>query len=348
MNLISLAESLDSEVSEEVLNYLGVQPKDTEKEIIQILAKKVMETGLSVGLFNGFYFGYNIPQIGKEFDFLRIGSKYILNLEIKSESTEDKVKKQLLQNKFYLSSLRKPLKLYAYILDIDKFYCLNEDDSLSEIDFGEVVTSIVGQTDLYTDNLDTLFNAFNYLVSPFNATDEFINGYYFLTPQQDNIVKELDSIFGSSTGNIMAIEGAAGTGKSLLLYDYAKRLMTVNNRALIVHVAQLNSGHRKLMEEHSFSISSIRTFMENINYSVLNNFDLILIDEAQRLSTNQLKTIIEYVTTNRINCIFGYDEKQKMSDGEFRRESVKLIRQNSCQHHTLSKKIRTNITLHLL
>lgn len=40
MNLISLAESLDSEVSEEVLNYLGVQPKDTEKEIIQILAKK--------------------------------------------------------------------------------------------------------------------------------------------------------------------------------------------------------------------------------------------------------------------------------------------------------------------
>ena len=102
------------------------------------------------------------------------------------------------------------------------------------------------------------------------------------------------------------------------------------------------------MEEHSFSISSIRTFMENINYSVLNNFDLILIDEAQRLSTNQLKTIIEYVTTNRINCIFGYDEKQKMSDGEFRSESVKLIRQNSCQHHTLSKKIRTNITLHLL
>ena len=342
MNLISLAESLDSEVSEEVLNYLGVQPKDTEKEIIQILAKKVMETGLSVGLFNGFYFGYNIPQIGKEFDFLRIGSKYILNLEIKSESTEDKVKKQLLQNKFYLSSLRKPLKLYAYILDIDKFYCLNEDDSLSEIDFGEVVTSIVGQTDLYTDNLDTLFNAFNYLVSPFNATDEFINGYYFLTPQQDNIVKELDSIFGSSTGNIMAIEGAAGTGKSLLLYDYAKRLMTVNNRALIVHVAQLNSGHRKLMEEHSFSISSIRTFMENINYSVLNNFDLILIDEAQRLSTNQLKTIIEYVTTNRINCIFGYDEKQKLSQREYTNRAVETNTSSSTKKYTLTHKIRTN------
>ena len=95
MNLISLAESLDSEVSEEVLNYLGVQPKDTEKEIIQILAKKVMDTRLSVGLFNGFYFGYSIPQIGKEFDFLRIGSNYILNLEIKSESTEDKIKKTI-------------------------------------------------------------------------------------------------------------------------------------------------------------------------------------------------------------------------------------------------------------
>ena len=342
MNLISLAESLDSKVSEEVLNYLGVQPKDTEKEIIQILAKKVMETGLSVGLFNGFYFGYSIPQIGKEFDFLRIGSNYILNLEIKSESTEDKVKKQLIQNKFYLSSLRKPLKLYAYILDIDKFYCLNEDDSLSEIDFGEVVTSIFGQTDLYTDNLDTLFNALNYLVSPFNATDEFINGYYFLTPQQDNIIRDLDNILGCSTGNIMAIEGAAGTGKSLLLYDYAKRIMKINNRALIVHVAQLNSGHDKLMRTYGFSISNIKTFMENINNSVLNNFDVILIDEAQRLSTGQLELIIGYVTTNKINCILCYDEKQKMSDWEFRSESVNLIRQNSCKHYTLGKKIRTN------
>lgn len=342
LNLISLAESLDSEVSEEILNYLGVQPKDTEKGIIQILAKKVMETGLSVGLFNGFYFGYNIPQIGKEFDFLRIGSNYILNLETKSESTEDKVKKQLLQNKFYLSSLRKPLKLYAYILDIDKFYSLNEDDNLSEIDFEQVVTSILEQTDLYTDNLDSLFRAFNYLVSPFNATDEFINGNYFLTPQQDNIIRDLDNIVDCSTRNIVAIEGAAGTGKSLLLYDYAKRLMGSENRALIVHVAQLNSGHDKLMRNYGFSISTIKTFMENINNLVLNNFDIILIDEAQRLFARQLEQIIEYVTTHNINCILCYDEKQKMSDSEFRSESVSLIRQNSCKHYTLSKKIRTN------
>ncbi len=342
LNLISFAESLASDVSDAACRYLEVLPKDTEKEIIQILAKRFIEKGLPVGSFNGFYFGYNIPQIGKEFDFLRMGSNYIVNLEIKSESTEDKVKKQLVQNKFYLSLLKKPLKLYTYILNVDKFYSLNEDNGLSEIDFGQVVTSILEQTDLYTDNLDTLFGAFNYLVSPFNATDEFINGYYFLTPQQDNIIRDLDSIFCNSTGNIVAIEGAAGTGKSLLLYDYAKRIMESNDRALIVHVAQLNPGHDKLMRNYGFSISNIKTFMENINNSVLNNFDVILIDEAQRLFTSQLEQIIEYVKTHNINCILCYDEKQKLSDGEFRSESVSLIRQNSRPNYTLGKKIRTN------
>lgn len=340
--MISFAESLASEASDAACKYLGIQPKDTEKEIVQILANKVIERGFPVGSFNGFHFGYNIPQIGKEFDFLRIGSNYIVNLEIKSESTEDKVKKQLLQNKFYLSPLRRPLKLYTYILDVDKFYSLNENNDLSEIDFEQVVTSILDQTDVNTDDLDALFGAFNYLVSPFNATDEFINGCYFLTPQQDNIIRDLDSIFCNSTGNIVAIEGAAGTGKSLLLYDYAKRIMESKDRALIVHVAQLNSGHDKLMRNYGFSISNIKTFMENINNSVLNNFDAILIDEAQRLFTRQLEQIIEYVKTHNINCILCYDEKQKLSDSEFRSESVNLIRQKSCRHYTLGKKIRTN------
>lgn len=342
MNLISFVESLASDASDDVSNYLGVKPKDVEKVIIQTLANKIREIRYSVGLFNGFYFGYIIPKIGKEFDFLRIGSNYIFNLEIKSEASEDSVKEQLVKNKLYLSSLGRPLKLYAYVADVDKFYQLNAENSLLETEFCQVVADILNQNNLFTDNLDNLFNAVNYLVSPVNSTDEFINGGYFLTPQQDNIIKELEVLFGNSTGNIVAIEGEAGTGKTLLLYDYAKRVMKSGERALLVHVARLNSGHHKLMTDHGFSISAIRTFMENINQSVLSNFDVILVDEAQRLSMAQLERIVTYVKANNINCIFGYDEKQKMAEWEFKSESAKHLREISCPYYKLGKKIRTN------
>ena len=35
--------------------------------------------------FDGFYVSYSILQIGKEFDLLRFGDDYVLNIEIKSE-----------------------------------------------------------------------------------------------------------------------------------------------------------------------------------------------------------------------------------------------------------------------
>ena len=43
------------------------------------------ENGVSIRGFDGFFVSYSIPQIGKEFDLLRFGRNYILNIELKSE-----------------------------------------------------------------------------------------------------------------------------------------------------------------------------------------------------------------------------------------------------------------------
>ena len=345
INLVSLSESLSAETATSCLSYNGLKIKDIEKPIITLICNKLLALGTSVASLDGFYFGYEIPQIGKEFDFLRISNDSVINLELKSRSTEEKTTEQLVKNKRYLTKLNKTLYLYTYVEDINKLYQLDDTNHIKEVSFTTLRDSIITQTDLFTEDLDDLFKPFDYLVSPFNSTDAFINDLYFLTPQQDDILSNIITLLNNSSNKIVAIEGDAGTGKSLLLYHYAKQIIKNGDNALIVHVAQLNSGHHRLMQEHGFSISVIHEFMNFIDSSVLKNFDAILFDEAQRLKTNQIKKIIDYVKTNHINCIFCYDKKQKLSKEEQSSESVQIIRTNADNLYKLGKRIRTNLAL---
>lgn len=196
--------------------------------------------------------------------------------------------------------------------------------------------SVIEQNTVHIEDLDTLFDPAHFLVSPFNATADFMSDHYFLTPQQENIERELDSLLNDSTSNIISIEGDAGTGKSLLLYDYAKKLISRNEQTLIVHIAKLNKGHMNLMQEHRFSICEIKDFMKIIDN--LNNFDVIMIDEAQRLKNSQLNKIIEYVSSHKINCIFGYDEKQKLSQREYTNRAVETNTSSSTKNILLHTK----------
>lgn len=56
-------------------------------------------------LFDHFYYNYNIEQISKEFDLLRFGENYIINIELKRKSTIEKMQKQLLKNYYYLEAI---------------------------------------------------------------------------------------------------------------------------------------------------------------------------------------------------------------------------------------------------
>ena len=341
-NLVSLSDIIKSSIQDDGLKYLGCSIKKTEKEIIPVLYQRLLDVGASVADLNGFYFGYNIPQIGKELDFLRIGD-CVVNIEIKTEADEAKVKRQLVQNKLYLSSLNKQVFLYSYVYDEDKLFLLDENDKLLETDFTHLLDTLKNQKDLYQGNIDNLFKARDFLVSPFNATEDFLKNRYFLTPQQFNIEKEICELFNGSFGNIVAINGEAGTGKSLLLYDIAKKYIENGENSIVVHVGLLNSGHEKLMVEKRFSISQIKTFMDNIGQ--LNNFDVILIDEAHRLKPGQIKKIFDYVLGNRINCVFAYDEKQILSRSRHEKGTVEFIKQQATHKYTLGTKIRTNANL---
>ena len=87
--------------------------------------------GFSYKDYDGYFVSYSIKQIGKEFDLLRISSDYIINIELKSRpvSTEA-IKKQLIQNRYYLSMLGKTIYSYTYISSENRLVRLSNTDKI--------------------------------------------------------------------------------------------------------------------------------------------------------------------------------------------------------------------------
>ncbi|EAI1237052.1 hypothetical protein A0U21_00465 [Campylobacter lari] len=66
-------------------------------------------------IFENYYISYKLPHIEKEFDLLRVGENTIINIELKSEFTdENKILLQLKRNYYYLTMLKKNYLLRIY------------------------------------------------------------------------------------------------------------------------------------------------------------------------------------------------------------------------------------------
>ena len=62
-----------------------------------------------------FFYSYQIPRLGKEFDLLQIKDDQIINIELKSGVVSDEaIRRQLIQNRYYLSVLGRPIQSYTY------------------------------------------------------------------------------------------------------------------------------------------------------------------------------------------------------------------------------------------
>ena len=68
-----------------------------------------------------------------------------------------------------------------------------------------------------------MFNPSNYLVSPFNSTEKFIAGKYFLTVQQESICKDVQKRIDDSITNFIAI----GLVMSVEYHNKPKRIFDV-------------------------------------------------------------------------------------------------------------------------
>lgn len=283
--------------------------------------------------------GYKIPQISKEFDLLRFGEKYNLNLELKRVADERKIHRQLTQNQYYLGHLDSDTKFYSFVSASKQVFRLDDNQNLERCTIDDLATVIKEQGAKVQEDVDRLFEPTKYLVSPFNQHGKFLNGEYFLTSQQENFENRICSeIDNSNTYVFISISGNAGTGKTLLSYHLVKKYLEQRKRVLIIHCAQLNEGQNQLIEKN-WDIISIKA----LNSVKFQNYDVILIDEAQRLNEQQLTQIIDGVRHNNLACIFSHDARQRLQTHEKTSDRCAEIERVSAKNwFRLTDKIRTN------
>lgn len=315
-----------------------LKEKKCEIDSLKAFVENIFEN-IEYDLFSHFYFSYSIPQISKEFDLLRIGENYIINIELKSHINDiEKVNNQLIQNQFYLKHLEKDIYSYIYDSDTNTLYQLI-NNRITEIEFNELINIIKNQHGLFDDDINTLFKPSIFLVSPLNDTEKFLNKEYFLTLNQSQIKEEIKKEISENHISYFAIKGRAGCGKTLLTYDIALDYANHDKKVCIIHCANLCYGHEFINDNTLLDIFPIKKCL-NIDYT---NYDIVIIDEAQRIYKRQFEYIIDKAKENNLKLIFSYDEKQMINNTEVNNnipniiESLAMIKQ-----YKLSKKIRTN------
>ena len=340
INLISLVQAYDSlepREYESFIKHYEIDIKNKELDDLKIFVNDMLALPSFINVFNDFYVGYKIQHISKEFDLLRFGDNYIINIEIKNESNEEKVKTQLTRNRYYLNHIKKIIHNFCFIAKSKTLYRLNSSGDLEIISLESLIQVLTSQNLIKLDSPDILFNPSDYLVSPFNSTPKFVNDQYFLTGQQEEIKRLIKKDITSSSPSIISLTGAAGTGKTLLTYDIVKSLKG-SMRTIIIHCGQLNDGHDRLIEL-GWNIVSIRDF-RNCD---LTNIDLVVVDETQRIYQKQFDDLVNDAASKKTSCIFSYDRNQTLSSKESRMDiESKINAIKSARKYRLSDKIRTN------
>lgn len=294
------------------------------------------------GFYENFFYNYSIPQISKEFDLLRISKNIVVNIEIKHFSSEEKIQKQLERNNYYLSFLEGNKYLFCYEVQSKRLFLYDDKQDIKEVSKKILIDILNKQTDIFDGDIDTLFKPSNYLVSPFNKTDEFIKNKYFLTNHQEQIRKSIVSdIVNTKEYEFISLIGTAGSGKTLLAYDIAKKLMKEGYKITIIHCGTLNEGHKVLQSKYHWDIYPIKSY-SSIDYK---KTDVIIIDEGQRIDDKQLIKIIDQLRNYKINCIFSNDPDQVLSYHELKSSSLEIVNKILTKKYELSKKIRTNIEI---
>lgn len=195
-----------------------------------------------------------------------------------------------------------PYIIRAYSFYNSKYYTYMDNDDFSKV-------------------LSTLIPEFNLIPSASNIVEE--NDYSFLQLTQEQ-QKVLDFI--ADQGNA-AIQGGAGTGKTFIAVEQAKRfseygkvLFLCFNRYLYKHLEN-KCFHRNVdyLNIHTFinkfssgnvlSNEEILKVLKTIDFAEL-NYGYIIIDEAQDFDNKILSSIVEQTNKLGIRCFVFYDKNQ--------------------------------------
>ncbi len=341
---------------------LGVV-KPHEADSVARLVRALWDSGVRrASCFEGFVFSFRIPQISSEFDLLKIADGYVINIELKSQDVGiRRIREQLMRNRYYLSPLERVVYTFTFVSSTGRLYELSERGWAREVGIDRLVNVLQNVGDAYEGQVEDLFRVRNYLVSPLNDSQKFLDGHYFLTnhqsqikasflracaerercaPEKRCVPEKRRAPAGGDDTPLYIVYGDAGTGKSLLLYDLA-RSWRGTGQVCVVHCGVLCDGHKVLNEgQERFRIVSAKG-LERVD---LEGFEALFVDEAQRMWPSQLKYVVDMATANHMPLYLSLDRRQVLSRREETFDVEKAVHDahQSASIWELSHRIRTN------
>lgn len=338
ISLLSAFRTLSKDLFDKHLDYYSIKIKADELNGLETFVDHLKSLKQPIDLYDRYFVGYSIPQISKEFDLLRIDANSVVNIELKANSTADKIKNQLIRNRYYLSFLKRRIYSFTYLTSLKKVFTIDAEQDLIEVQVNEIIAALNSQQISPIGDIDSYFNPANYLVSPFNSTAEFISGQYFLTAQQEQIKLKIIDEVRANRLSILGIKGRAGTGKSLLTFDIIKNMMS-EKKALTIHCGSINDGHVALRDKYGWDVIPAKY----ITVQDFSKYQLVVVDEAQRIFKGQLLYIISEVKKYSIDCLFSYDGQQTLKTEEIKNNlGEKIESELTMKPFELTNKIRTN------
>ena len=289
-----------------------------------------------------FFYSFQIPRLGKEFDLLQIKEDQIVNIELKSGVVSDEaICRQLLQNRYYLSVLGRTIHSYTYISSQNRLVRLTNHDHIAEADWDELCRALKRESPDYDGNIEELFRAELYLISPLREPERFLQKEYFLTAQQRDIKRQILKKIREEQTGYFSFSGLPGTGKTLLLYDIAMKLSN-RQQVCIIHCGEAGKKweilHKRLQRIDFLTDNQLETQFS------LDDYHAILVDEAHLLSVEKLNVLLD-MSENR-PIIFSSDSEEMISPKEMDQSTMKRMEDlPDLQTFRLTNRIRTNAEL---
>lgn len=285
------------------------------------------------------FYSFQILRLGKEFDLLQVKENQIVNIELKSGAvSEDAIRRQLIQNRYYLAILGRPVRSYTYISSQNRLVRLTNHDHIVEAEWEQLCAELQEKSADFSGNLEDLFQAEWYLISPLTQPERFLKKEYFLTAQQKDIECQILKSIRIKRGGYYHFSGLPGTGKTLLLYDIAMKL-SGRQMVCIIHCGASGQEWKRLHERLRrivwVSDSHITAEMR------LDEYETVLVDEAHLLDKETLENIVK--AAGKRPVIFTSDCEDQLSPEEVD-QSVKLgiAKLPEIQTFRLTNRIRTN------
>lgn len=315
--------------------------KEWELESMRALVERLELHMQDVSALRLFY-SFQIPRLGKEFDLLQIRENQIINIELKSGAvSEEAIQKQLIQNRYYLSALGKPIQSYTYISSQNRLMRLTNHDHVIEASWNQLCAALQKEGKDYSGDIENLFRAEWYLFSPLTEPNRFLNKEYFLTAQQRDIKRQILKKIREEQTGFFSFSGLPGTGKTLLLYDIAMKLSN-RQQVCIIHCGEAGKKweilHKRLQRIDFLSDNQLETQVS------LDDYHAILVDEAHLLSVEKLNVLLNMSEDRPI--IFSSDSEEMISPKEIDQSTMKRMEElPNLQTFRLTNRIRTNAEL---